>query len=133
MLQFHSGHKFLCPLLPQKVDQLIVAALAAPNFMFKFGRNNFVHLLANYDLYCAQLASYLLPDFLPKLQVRLSERRFYQKITDIYATAMDYDGDAPATREFFAKVQNKLHYAIHGQTAAERSRIVQMPRSHIWA
>ena len=52
-------------------------------------------------------------------EIRLSERRFYQKITDIYATSMDYNRDAPTTREFFARVQNKLHYAIHGHTAAE--------------
>jgi hypothetical protein len=52
-------------------------------------------------------------------EIRLSERRFYQKITDIYATAIDYNNDAPTTRDFFAKVQNKLHYAIHGYTAAE--------------
>ena len=52
-------------------------------------------------------------------EIRLSERRFYQKITDIYATSIDYNKDAPTTKEFFAKVQNKLHYAIHGQTAAE--------------
>ncbi len=52
-------------------------------------------------------------------EIRLSERRFYQKITDIYATSVDYNKDAPTTREFFAKVQNKLHYAIHGHTAAE--------------
>ncbi|MDR3300489.1 MAG: virulence RhuM family protein [Candidatus Accumulibacter sp.] len=52
-------------------------------------------------------------------EIRLSERRFYQKITDIYATAMDYNRDAPTTRAFFAKVQNKLHFAIHGHTAAE--------------
>ena len=52
-------------------------------------------------------------------EIRLSERRFYQKITDIYATAMDYDKDSPVTQEFFAKVQNKLHYAVHGNTAAE--------------
>ena len=52
-------------------------------------------------------------------EIRLSERRFYQKITDIYATALDYNNEAPTTREFFAKVQNKLHYAIHEQTAAE--------------
>lgn len=52
-------------------------------------------------------------------EIRLSERRFYQKITDIYATAIDYNRDAPTTREFFAKVQNKLHFAIHGRTAAE--------------
>lgn len=52
-------------------------------------------------------------------EIRLSERRFYQKLTDIYATAMDYNKEAVITKEFFAKVQNKLHYAIHGQTAAE--------------
>lgn len=52
-------------------------------------------------------------------EIRLSERRFYQKITDIYATAMDYSKDAAITKEFFAKVQNKLHYAVHGHTAAE--------------
>ena len=52
-------------------------------------------------------------------EIRLSERRFYQKITDIYATSVDYNKDAPTTREFFAIVQNKLHYAIHGHTAAE--------------
>lgn len=52
-------------------------------------------------------------------EIRLSERRFYQKITDIYATAMDYDRNAPITQEFFAKVQNKMHYAVHGHTAAE--------------
>ena len=55
-------------------------------------------------------------------EIRLSKRRFYQKITDIYATSMDYNRDAPTTREFFAKVQNKLHYAIHGHTAAELIR-----------
>ena len=52
-------------------------------------------------------------------EIRLSERRFYQKIADIYATAMDYDRDAPITKAFFAKVQNKMHYAVHGHTAAE--------------
>ena len=52
-------------------------------------------------------------------EIRLSERRFYQKITDIYATAVDYNKDAPTTREFFAKIQNKLHYAVHAHTAAE--------------
>jgi Virulence protein len=55
-------------------------------------------------------------------EIRLSERRFYQKVTDLYATAVDYNRDAPTTREFFAKVQNKLHYAIHGHTAAELIR-----------
>lgn len=52
-------------------------------------------------------------------EIRLSERKFYQKITDIYATAIDYDFTAQATKRFFATVQNKLHWAIHGQTAAE--------------
>ncbi len=52
-------------------------------------------------------------------EIRLSERKFYQKITDIYATAIDYDVSAKATQRFFATVQNKLHWAIHGQTAAE--------------
>ena len=52
-------------------------------------------------------------------EIRLSERRFYQKITDIYSTSVDYNKDAPTTRGFFAKVQNKLHYAIHGHTASE--------------
>ena len=52
-------------------------------------------------------------------EIRLSERKFYQKITDIYATAIDYDLSATSTKRFFATVQNKLHWAIHGQTAAE--------------
>lgn len=66
----------------------------------------------------------LTEDYFDKLlakirEIRLSERRFYQKITDIYATSLDYDPSAKATRRFFAAVQNKLHYAIHGKTAAE--------------
>ncbi|WP_270487461.1 virulence RhuM family protein [Butyricimonas synergistica] len=52
-------------------------------------------------------------------EIRLSERRFYQKLTDIYATAIDYNKDAPTTRLFFKKIQNKMHYAVHGHTAAE--------------
>ena len=52
-------------------------------------------------------------------EIRLSERRFYQKLTDIYATSIDYNVNAPTTRAFFKKVQNKLHYAVHGHTAAE--------------
>lgn len=52
-------------------------------------------------------------------EIRLSERRFYQKLTDIYSTAIDYNKDAPTTRLFFKKVQNKMHYAVHGHTAAE--------------
>ena len=52
-------------------------------------------------------------------EIRLSERRFYQKLTDIYATAIDYNRDAPTTRLFFKMMQNKMHYAVHGRTAAE--------------
>ena len=52
-------------------------------------------------------------------EIRLSERKFYQKITDIYSTSIDYDVDALATKRFFAAIQNKMHYAIHGSTAAE--------------
>ena len=59
-------------------------------------------------------------------EIRASERRFYQKITDIYATAVDYTLDSKTTREFFATVQNKMHYAVHGSTAAELIHIVTM-------
>jgi hypothetical protein len=52
-------------------------------------------------------------------EIRLSERKFYQKVTDLYATALDYDKTAATTKRFFATVQNKMHFAIHGQTAAE--------------
>ena len=66
----------------------------------------------------------LTKDYFDKLlvkirEIRLSERRFYQKITDIYTTSLDYDPSATATKRFFAAVQNKLHYAIHGKTVAE--------------
>lgn len=68
--------------------------------------------------------AFLGEDFFERLleeirEIRLSERRFYQKITDIYATSLDYNKEAPTTKAFFAKVQNKLHFAIHGHTAAE--------------
>ena len=68
--------------------------------------------------------SFLNNDYFEKLleeirEIRLSERRFYQKITDIYATSIDYDTKAPTTIDFFRKVQNKMHYAITHQTAAE--------------
>lgn len=68
--------------------------------------------------------SFLNEDYFEKLleeirEIRLSERRFYQKITDIYATSLDYDKDSLLTRRFFAKVQNKMHYAVSHQTAAE--------------
>ncbi len=52
-------------------------------------------------------------------EIRASERKFYQKITDIYSTAFDYNVSSPTTKDFFATVQNKLHFAIHGNTAAE--------------
>jgi len=52
-------------------------------------------------------------------EIRMSERKFYQKITDIYSTAIDYDASAKSTQRFFAAVQNKMHFSIHGQTAAE--------------
>jgi len=57
-------------------------------------------------------------------EIRLSERRFYQKITDIYSTALDYDPSAKTTIDFFKKVQNKLHWAIHEHTAAELIKFV---------
>ncbi|GJM06787.1 MAG: toxin Fic [marine bacterium B5-7] len=68
--------------------------------------------------------SYLGEDYFEHLleeirEIRLSERRFYQKITDIYATSLDYNKDASTTKTFFSKIQNKLHFAIHGKTAAE--------------
>ena len=68
--------------------------------------------------------SFLGEDYFERLlaeirEIRLSERRFYQKITDIYATSIDYNKEAPTTKQFFATVQNKLHFAIHGHTAAE--------------
>lgn len=68
--------------------------------------------------------SFLNEDYFERLleeirEIRLSERRFYQKVTDIYATSLDYNKNAPTTKIFFAKVQNKLHYAITGKTAAE--------------
>ncbi len=68
--------------------------------------------------------SFLNEDYFERLlseihEIRLSERRFYQKITDIYATSLDYNKDAKTTLGFFARVQNKLHFAIHGKTAAE--------------
>jgi hypothetical protein len=66
-------------------------------------------------------------------EIRLSERKFYQKITDIYATALDYDKSARATLDFFARVQNKLHWAIHGHTAAELIYRRPMPVRNTWA
>lgn len=68
--------------------------------------------------------TYLSEDYYERLleeirEIRLSERKFYQKITDIYATSIDYNKDDQLTKDFFAKVQNKLHFAIHGNTAPE--------------
>ena len=76
------------------------------------------------DKKCLEQGTFLGEDYFERLlaeirEIHLSERRFYQKITDIYTTSIDYNKDAPTTREFFANIQNKLHYAIHGQTAAE--------------
>jgi hypothetical protein len=65
-------------------------------------------------------------------EIRLSERKFYQKITDIYVTAIDYDVTAQATKRFFATVQNKLHWAIHGQTAAEVVTTALMQKRRTW-
>ena len=62
-------------------------------------------------------------------EIRLSERRFYQKITDIYATALDYDRTAKTTKQFFAKVQNRMHYAIRSSIAI---KIFSLPRSSAW-
>jgi hypothetical protein len=68
---------------------------------------------------CSRGADYF-DELLERIRaIRASERRFYQKITDIYATRIDYDKDAPITQDFYATVQNKLHWAIHGRTAAE--------------
>ena len=71
--------------------------------------------------------TYLGEDYFERLleeirEIRLSERKFYQKVTDIYATSLDYNKAAPTTKTFFAKVQNKLHFAIHGHTAPELVR-----------
>lgn len=68
--------------------------------------------------------SFLGEDYFERLleeirEIRLSERHFYQKVTDLYSTSIDYNKEAPTSKEFFAKVQNKLHFAIHGHTAAE--------------
>jgi hypothetical protein len=66
-------------------------------------------------------------------EIRASERKFYQKITDIYATAVDYDTDSPTTKGFFANVQNKLHFAIHQHTAAELIMNRADAKKIIWA
>lgn len=68
--------------------------------------------------------SFISEDYFERLlseirEIRMSERRFYQKLTDIYATSIDYNKDAPTTRTFYKKMQNKMHFAVHGHTAAE--------------
>ena len=65
-------------------------------------------------------------------EIRLSERKFDQKVTDLYATAFDYDKDARTTRLFFQTVQNKLHYAVHRHTAAELIVERLMRRKNTW-
>lgn len=65
-------------------------------------------------------------------EIRLSERKFYQKITDLYATAFDYDKDAKTTRQFFQTVQNKMHWAVHRHTAAELIVERAALRKSIW-
>lgn len=61
-------------------------------------------------------------------EIRISERNFYQKITDIYTTSLDYNVDSPITKDFFKTVQNKMHYAVHGNTAAE----IIVNRANLW-
>ncbi|GEN75615.1 hypothetical protein CHA01nite_13550 [Chryseobacterium hagamense] len=65
-------------------------------------------------------------------EIRASERLFYQKITDIYATAIDYDIQSPLTKEFYATVQNKLHWTIHNHTAAELISLRADAAKPIW-
>ena len=59
-------------------------------------------------------------------EIRISERNFYQKITDIYSTSLDYNSESPLTQEFFKTVQNKMHYATHGNTADQAERHIPM-------
>ena len=63
-------------------------------------------------------------------EIRASERKFYQKITDLYATAVDYDKNSATTRRFYATVQNKMHYAVHGHTAAELNKMHYAVHGH---
>lgn len=65
-------------------------------------------------------------------EIRISERNFYQKITDIYATSLDYNRNSPVTKEFFKTVQNKMHFATHGNTAAEVIVKEQIMKRNIW-
>ena len=81
--------------------------------------------------------SFLNEDYFERLleeirEIRLSERRFYQKVTDLYTTSVDYNKDAPTTKTFFSKVQNKLHFAIHGNTALNWSNNEPIAQNPIW-
>jgi len=118
------------------VDHYSLDVVIAVGFCVRSTRGTQFHQWAT-----ATLREYLVKDFAPDDQrlkqgknfgsdyfdelleriraIRVSERRFYQKITDIYTTSVDYDKDAPLTHEFYATVQNKLHWAIHGHTVAE--------------
>ena len=91
----------------------------ATNVLSNFARKGYVldkNRLINDQIFSKQYFDELLAEI---QEIRASERKFYQKITDIYATAVDYDTDSRTTKAFFATVQNKLHFAIHQNTAAE--------------
>ena len=81
--------------------------------------------------------SFLNEDYFERLleeirEIRLSERRFYQKVTDLYTTSVDYNKDAPTTKTFFSKVQNKLYFAIYGNTALNWSNNEPIAQNPIW-
>lgn len=91
----------------------------ATNILKTFAVQGYVldkHRLENGQIFDEEYFEHLLDEI---REIRASERKFYQKITDIYSTAVDYSSTAVTTKDFFAEVQNKLHYAIHGHTAAE--------------
>jgi len=91
----------------------------ATNVLSEFSKKGYVldkNRLINDQVFSKQYFDELIAEI---QEIRASERKFYQKITDIYATAVDYDSSNPTTRVFFATVQNKLHFAIHQNTAAE--------------
>ncbi len=91
----------------------------ATNILKTFAVQGYVldkHRLENGQIFDEEYFEHLLDEI---REIRASERKFYQKITDIYSTAVDYSSTAVTTKDFFAEVQNKLHYAIHGHTAEE--------------
>ena len=91
----------------------------ATKVLSEFSKKGFVldkNRLINDQVFSKQYFDELIAEI---QEIRASERKFYQKITDIYATAVDYDSSSPTTKDFFANVQNKLHFAIHQNTAAE--------------